>query len=171
MERERPQLILLGKQAIDDDSNATGQMLAGLLNCPQVRGKERWLPVGSTYITVQKATFASKVELQLDRKVVAVTREIDGGLERIECALPAVITTDLRLNEPRYATLPNIMKAKSKPLTVETPATLGVADVVATTNGRVRFRSIVEPPKRTPGVRVETVDELISKLRSEAGVL
>jgi electron transfer flavoprotein beta subunit len=136
---------MLGKQAIDDDSNQTGQMLAGLLGWPQ-------------------ATFASKVEIADGR--ATVKREVDGGLETVEVALPAVITTDLRLNEPRYATLPNIMKAKKKPLETITPAALGV-DVTP----RLAVLKVVEPPKRKGGGRVADVHELVAKLRQEAKVL
>lgn len=150
-EKESPKLILLGKQAIDDDSNATGQLLAGILDIPQ-------------------ATFASKVEVLEAEDKVHVTREIDGGLEVLECQLPSVITTDLRLNEPRYATLPNIMKAKSKPFQVETLQSLGVTEIVGEISGRLKIKSIREPEKRKSGVTVATVDELIEKLRNEAGV-
>jgi len=145
VEREQPQIAMLGKQAIDDDSNQTGQMLAGLLGWPQ-------------------ATFASKVEIADGR--ATVKREVDGGLETVEVALPAVITTDLRLNEPRYATLPNIMKAKKKPLETITPAALGV-DVTP----RLAVLKVVEPPKRKGGGRVADVHELVAKLRQEAKVL
>jgi electron transfer flavoprotein beta subunit len=145
VEKEQPRLAILGKQAIDDDSNQTGQMLAALLDWPQ-------------------ATFASKVDIQGDG--VTVKREIDGGLETIELRLPAVVTTDLRLNEPRYATLPNIMKAKKKPLEVLTPAALGV-DVAP----RLKTLKVTEPPKRKGGGRVADVKELVSKLRNEAKVL
>lgn len=151
-EKESPQLILLGKQAIDDDSNATGQLLAGILDIPQ-------------------ATFASKVEINEEEGTVHVTREIDGGLEVLECRLPSVITTDLRLNEPRYATLPNIMKAKSKPFQVETLQSLGVSEVVRDISGRLKINEIREPEKRKGGITVATVDELIDKLRNEAGVI
>jgi electron transfer flavoprotein beta subunit len=144
-EREKPQLVLLGKQAIDDDSNQTGQMLAALLGWPQ-------------------ATFASKVVIA-DGKAT-VTREIDGGLETVEVKLPAVITTDLRLNEPRYATLPNIMKAKKKPLETLKTEALGV-DVAP----RLSTLSVIEPPKRKAGVLVADVKELINKLRTEAKVI
>ncbi len=145
VDREKPRVVILGKQAIDDDSNQTGQMLAGLLDWPQ-------------------ATFASKVELAGD--VGTVTREIDGGLETVEVMLPAIITTDLRLNEPRYATLPNIMKAKKKPLEMTTPAALGV-DVAS----RLRTLNVVEPPRRKGGGRVADVKELVQKLRNEAKVI
>jgi electron transfer flavoprotein beta subunit len=139
-EEEQPGLFILGKQAIDDDSNQTGQMLAALLNWPQ-------------------GTFASKVELASDS--VNVTREVDGGLETVKLNLPAVVTTDLRLNEPRYASLPNIMKAKSKPLAQKTPADYGVD-----TAPRLTVSKVTEPPKRQAGVKVGTVDELIDKLRA-----
>ncbi len=141
---EAPQMVILGKQAIDDDSNQTGQMLAALLGWPQ-------------------GTFASKVEP--DGEAVNVTREVDGGLETVRLKLPAVVTTDLRLNEPRYASLPNIMKAKSKPLAQKTPADYGV-DIAP----RLTTLRVVEPPKRTAGVKVGSVDELIDKLR-ETGVV
>ena len=143
--RETPQLVILGKQAIDDDANQTGQMLAALLDWPQ-------------------ATFASKLEL--GEKRATVTREVDGGLERIELSLPAVITTDLRLNEPRYATLPNIMRAKKKPLETVTPEALGV-DVTP----RLTTLKVTEPPPRKGGGRVADVKELVAKLRNEAKVL
>jgi electron transfer flavoprotein beta subunit len=143
--KEQPQLVILGKQAIDDDSNQTGQMLAALLGWPQ-------------------ATFASKVVIAGGK--AAVTREIDGGLETLEVSLPAVVTTDLRLNEPRYATLPNIMKAKKKPLDVVKPADLGVE--VAP---RLATLKVVEPPKRRAGVRVADVAELVAKLKNEAKVI
>ena len=140
-ENEQPQLVLCGKQAIDDDANQTGQMLAALMNWPQ-------------------ATFASKVQLA-DGKATVV-REIDGGMETVEMALPAVISVDLRLNEPRYATLPNIMKAKKKPLDVITPASLGV-DVAP----RLKTLSVTEPPKRAAGIKVAGVAELVAKLKNE----
>ncbi len=145
VEKEQPQLVILGKQAIDDDSNQVGQMLAALLDWPQ-------------------ATFASKVVVADGR--LTVTREVDGGLETIECALPAVVTTDLRLNEPRYATLPNIMKAKKKPLEVLKPDALGV-DVAP----RLATLKVVEPKKRQGGGRVADVKELVQKLRNEAKVI
>ena len=145
VDKEQPRLAILGKQAIDDDANQTGQMLSALLDWPQ-------------------ATFASKVDIAGD--VATVKREIDGGLETVEVGLPAVVTTDLRLNEPRYATLPNIMKAKKKPLETLTPAALGV-DVAP----RLRTLKVVEPPKRKGGGRVADVKELVSKLRNEAKVL
>ncbi|MDE0877394.1 MAG: electron transfer flavoprotein subunit beta/FixA family protein [Sphingomonas bacterium] len=140
VEEEKPDLIILGKQAIDDDNNQTGQMLAGLLG-------------------VGQATFASKVELTASN--VTVTREVDGGSETEELNLPAVITVDLRLNEPRYASLPNIMKAKSKPLANKTPADYGV-DVAP----RLTTLKVVEPAKRTAGVKVADVDELVAKLKA-----
>ena len=139
-DKEQPQLIILGKQAIDDDCNQTGQMLAALLGWPQ-------------------ATFASKVSVEGDK--VSVTREVDGGLETLSLSLPAIVTTDLRLNEPRYASLPNIMKAKSKPLAQKTPADYGV-DV----SPRIKTLKVVEPAKRTAGIKVADVDELVNKLKS-----
>lgn len=144
-DKEQPQLIILGKQAIDDDSNQTGQMLAALLGWPQ-------------------ATFASKVVLE-DGKVT-VTREVDGGLETVALTLPAIVTTDLRLNEPRYVTLPNIMKAKKKQLDTVKPEDLGV-DVAP----RLKTLKVVEPPKRSAGVMVPDVATLVSKLKTEAKVL
>jgi len=145
VDKEAPRLVILGKQAIDDDANQTGQMLAALLGWPQ-------------------ATFASKVDIG-DAKAT-VTREVDGGLETVEVDLPAVITTDLRLNEPRYATLPNIMKAKKKPLETLTPDALGV-DITP----RLTTLKVVEPPRRKGGGRVADVKELVAKLRNEAKVL
>ncbi|MCH7862658.1 electron transfer flavoprotein subunit beta/FixA family protein [Sphingomonas sp. NPDC092331] len=139
-EEEQPGLIILGKQAIDDDSNQTGQMLGALLGWPQ-------------------GTFASKVEL--GGQGVQVTREVDGGLETVDLKLPAIVTTDLRLNEPRYATLPNIMKAKSKPVAKKTVADYGV-DVAP----RLKTLKVVEPAKRTAGVKVGSVDELVEKLKA-----
>ncbi|MDB5839011.1 MAG: electron transfer flavoprotein subunit beta/FixA family protein [Herminiimonas sp.] len=144
-EKEQPQLIILGKQAIDDDSNQTGQMLAALLGWPQ-------------------ATFASKVTIE-DGKAT-VTREVDGGLETIALTLPAIVTTDLRLNEPRYVTLPNIMKAKKKPLENLKPADLGV-DVTP----RLKTLKVSEPPKRSAGIMVPDVATLVAKLRNEAKVI
>lgn len=144
-EKEQPRLILCGKQAIDDDANQTGQMAAALLGWPQV-------------------TFASKVDI--GEGTATVTREIDGGLETLQVKLPAVITTDLRLNEPRYATLPNIMKAKKKPLDTLTPQTLAV--VVAP---RLSTLKVGEPPKRQAGVKVADVAQLVDKLKNEAKVL
>jgi electron transfer flavoprotein beta subunit len=143
--KESPQLVIMGKQAIDDDANQTGQMLAALLDWPQ-------------------ATFASKVDIA-DSKAT-VKREIDGGLETLSMPLPAVITTDLRLNEPRYATLPNIMKAKKKPLETVTPDALGV-DVTP----RIVTLKVAEPPKRKGGGRVADAKELVAKLRNEAKVI
>ena len=140
VEEEQPGLVILGKQAIDDDSNQTGQMLAALLGRPQ-------------------GTFASKVEVEGDS--VNVTREVDGGLETVKLSLPAIVTTDLRLNEPRYASLPNIMKAKSKPLAQKTPADYGV-DVTP----RLKTLKVAEPPKRSAGVKVADVDELVAKLKA-----
>lgn len=145
VERERPDLVILGKLAIDDEMSATGQMLAALLDWPQ-------------------ATFASKVEAK-DSKLL-VTREIDGGTETVEIALPAVITADLRLNEPRYASLPNIMKARKKPIETLTPAALGV-DVTP----RLTVLKVEEPPPRKAGVKVASVAELVAKLRAEAKVI
>jgi electron transfer flavoprotein beta subunit len=143
--KEAPDLVILGKQAIDDDANQTGQALAALLGWGQ-------------------GTFASKVA-PADGKV-AVTREIDGGLETVELKLPAVVTTDLRLNEPRYASLPNIMKAKKKPIEVLDPAALGV-DIAP----RLTTLKVTEPPKRKGGIKVASVDELVAKLRDEARVI
>jgi len=142
---ESPQLVILGKQAIDDDSNQTGQMLAALLDWPQ-------------------ATFASKIDLQNNK--LTVMREVDGGLETIQCELPAVITTDLRLNEPRFPSMPNIMKAKSKPLAIEEISTLNV-DVTP----RLKIVKISKPPERQSGVKVNSINELISKLHEEEKVL
>jgi electron transfer flavoprotein beta subunit len=141
---EAPQLVILGKQAIDDDSNQTGQMLAALLDWPQ-------------------ATFASKVEVADGH--ANVTREVDGGLQTLAVELPAIITTDLRLNEPRYASLPNIMKAKKKPIDVKTPGDFGV-----TVKTRLKVLKVTEPPKRKAGVKVASVEELVDKLKNEAGV-
>ncbi|MGC6401805.1 electron transfer flavoprotein subunit beta/FixA family protein, partial [Sphingomonas sp. FW199] len=140
VEEEQPGLVILGKQAIDDDNNQTGQMLAALTG----RGQ---------------GTFASKVEV--DGDAVAVTREVDGGLETVRLALPAIVTTDLRLNEPRYASLPNIMKAKSKPLAAKTPADYGV-DV----SPRLTTLKVAEPARRTAGIKVADVDELVGKLKA-----
>ena len=144
-EKEQPQLIILGKQAIDDDCNQTGQMLAALLGWPQ-------------------ATFASKVTVDGDK--ATVTREVDGGLETISLTLPAIVTTDLRLNEPRYVTLPNIMKAKKKPLDVIQPDALGV-DVTP----RLKTLKISEPAKRSAGTMVPDVATLVAKLKNEAKVI
>ena len=144
-EAEKPDLVIMGKQAIDDDSNQTGQMLAALMGWPQ-------------------GTFASKVAKDGDR--LKVTREVDGGLQTVSLSLPAVVTTDLRLNEPRYASLPNIMKAKKKPLDVKSPDDFGV-DV----KQRLQVVKVAEPPKRSAGVKVPDVATLIDKLKNEAGVL
>ncbi len=145
VEKEQPQLVILGKQAIDDDCNQTGQMLAALLGWPQ-------------------GTFASKVAPEGD--MGQVTREVDGGLETVALKLPAIVTTDLRLNEPRYASLPNIMKAKKKPIDQMTPADLGVD-----TAPRLATLKVTEPPKRSAGVKVGSVAELVDKLRNEAKVI
>ncbi len=145
VEREQPGLVLMGKQAVDGDNNQTGQMLAGLLGWPQ-------------------ATFVSKIKLA-DGGVEAV-REVDGGLETVKMGLPAILTVDLRLNEPRYASLPNIMKAKKKPLDVLTPGDLGV-DV----SPRLTVLKVTEPPARKAGVKVASVSELVDKLRNEAKVI
>jgi electron transfer flavoprotein beta subunit len=145
VDKEQPQLIILGKQAIDDDCNQTGQMLAALCDLPQ-------------------ATFASKVEVADGR--AQVTREVDGGLETISIALPAIITTDLRLNEPRYVTLPNIMKAKKKQLDIFKPADLGV-DITP----RIKTLKVQEPPKRGAGIKVPDVATLVAKLKNEAKVI
>ena len=143
--REQPGLVIMGKQAIDDDSSQTGQMLAALLNWSQ-------------------ATFASKVKVS--GNALEVTREVDGGLETISVTLPAVVTTDLRLNEPRYVTLPNIMKAKKKPFETLTPDALGV-DVAP----RLKTLKVQEPPKRSAGQKVNSVPELVQKLKNEAKVI
>ena len=145
VEKETPTLVILGKQAIDDDSNQTGQMMAALLGWPQ-------------------GTFASK--LTLSDGYAEVTREIDGGLQTLRLKTPAVITTDLRLNEPRYASLPNIMKAKKKPLETLTPADLGVDPTP-----RLDILQVEEPPPRAPGIMVDDIDQLIDKLRNEAKVI
>ena len=145
VDKEQPQLIILGKQAIDDDANQTGQMLAALANLPQ-------------------ATFASKVVV--DDGQAQVTREVDGGLETLSVKLPAVVTTDLRLNEPRYVTLPNIMKAKKKPLDTISPADLGV-DVAP----RLKTLKVSDPPVRAAGIKVPDVATLVSKLKLEAKVI
>src|SRR5579864_534035 len=145
IEEEKPDLVLMGKQAIDGDNNATGQMLAALLDWPQ-------------------ATFASKVEIEGGK--AKVTREIDGGLQTLEVDLPAIVTADLRLNEPRYASLPNIMKAKKKPLDVRPVSDMGV-DLA----GHLKVLKVTEPPKRVAGVKVENAAELVSKLKTEAGVI
>ena len=145
VEKEKPDLIFMGKQAIDDDCNQTGQMLAALLNWPQ-------------------ATFASKIDVK--DKSLEVTREVDEGLETIEVNIPAIVTCDLRLNEPRYASLPNIMKAKKKPLDQMSATDLGVD-----TKPRIEQIKVEEPPKRKAGIKVANVAELVSKLKNEAKVL
>ena len=145
VEAEQPKLVIMGKQAIDGDNNATGQMLAALLDQPQ-------------------ATFASKLEVA--GETAKVTREIDGGLQTLEVSLPAVVTVDLRLNEPRYASLPNIMKAKKKPIDAKT-----VADYGVDTAPRLKVLKVSEPPKRGGGIKVESVPDLVMKLKNEAGVL
>ena len=139
-DEEQPGLVILGKQAIDDDSNQVGQMLGALLGWPQ-------------------GTFASKVEMASDK--VNVTREVDGGLETVALSVPAIVTTDLRLNEPRYASLPNIMKAKSKPMATKSPGDYGV-DVAP----RLETLKVIEPAKRTAGIKVASVDELVAKLKA-----
>ncbi|GAB2588235.1 electron transfer flavoprotein subunit beta/FixA family protein [Nitrincola alkalisediminis] len=144
-ETEQPGLILLGKQAIDSDNNQTGQMLAALLNRPQ-------------------ATFASEVKVEGEH--LLVTREVDGGLQTLKLTLPAVVTTDLRLNEPRYASLPNIMKAKKKPLEVKTAEDLGV-----TVSSKIRLLGVEPPAERSAGIKVGSVAELVEKLRNEAKVI
>jgi electron transfer flavoprotein beta subunit len=144
-DEEKPGLIILGKQAIDDDANQTGQMLAALLGWPQ-------------------GTFASKIEIAGDR--LKVVREVDGGLQTVDLAMPAIVTSDLRLNEPRYASLPNIMKAKKKPIDEKTPADLGVD-----ASPRLKVLKTGEPPARKAGVKVADVAELVSKLKNEAGVI
>ena len=143
VDAEKPGLVILGKQAIDDDCNQTGQMLAALMGRPQ-------------------GTFASAVVVDGDK--VAVTREVDGGLETVSLTMPAIVTTDLRLNEPRYASLPNIMKAKSKPMATKTPADYGVD-----TTPRLKTLKVVEPPVRSAGIKVADVDALVAKLK-EMGV-
>ncbi len=145
VEAESPELVILGKQAIDGDNNQTGQMLAALLGWPQ-------------------GTFASEVKLEAGK--LRVTREIDGGLQTVKLLMPAVVTTDLRLNEPRYASLPNIMKAKKKPLDEKTPEDYGI-DVTP----RLEIVKVTEPAKREAGVKVETVAELVEKLKNEVGVI
>ncbi len=144
-DKEQPRLIILGKQAIDDDMNATGQMLAALLGWPQ-------------------GTFASK--LVIEGEQITVTREVDGGLETVALSLPAVITTDLRLNEPRYASLPNIMKARKKPIETIKPEDLGVDP-----SPRLTLVKVAEPPRRKAGQKVKSVAELVSRLRTEAKVI
>jgi electron transfer flavoprotein beta subunit len=145
VEREQPRMVILGKQAIDDDMNATGQMLAALLGWPQ-------------------GTFASKVTIEGD--TVLVTREVDGGLETVALSLPAIVTTDLRLNEPRYASLPNIMKARKKPIETIKPADLGVDPAP-----RLTVVTVSEPPRRKAGAKVGSVAELVQKLKTEAKVI
>ena len=145
VEEESPGLVITGKQAIDGDNNQTGQMLAALTSMPQ-------------------GTFASKIEI--DGEKIIVTREIDGGLQTINLNMPAIITTDLRLNEPRYASLPNIMKAKKKPIDQKSPSDFGVD-----TAPRVKVLKVIEPPKRQAGIKVENIGELVEKLKNEAGVL
>ena len=145
VDKEQPGLVILGKQAIDDDCNQTGQMLAALAGLPQ-------------------ATFASKVEVEGGK--ATITREVDGGLERLSLQLPAIVTTDLRLNEPRYVTLPNIMKAKKKPLDVVKPADLGV-DV----SSKIKTLKVAEPPKRGAGIKVPDVATLVDKLKNVAKVI
>jgi electron transfer flavoprotein beta subunit len=145
VEDEAPGLVILGKQAIDDDCNQTGQMLAALLNWPQ-------------------GTFASK--LVIDGEAISVTREVDGGLQTVKLKAPAIVTTDLRLNEPRYASLPNIMKAKKKPIADKTPADYGI-DIAP----RLEILKTTEPPGRKAGVKVGSVAELVGKLKDEAGIL
>ncbi|HZT18988.1 MAG TPA: electron transfer flavoprotein subunit beta/FixA family protein, partial [Dongiaceae bacterium] len=146
VEKEKPEICILGKQAIDDDANQTGQMLAALLGWPQ-------------------GCFASRLALNGDG-TANVTREVDGGLETVTLKLPLVLTTDLRLNEPRYASLPNIMKAKKKPIEVLTPEQLGVDPAP-----RLKTLKVAEPPKRKAGVKVKSVAELVDKLRNEAKVI
>ena len=145
VEKEKPDLVFMGKQAIDDDCNQTGQMLAALLNWPQ-------------------ATFASKIEIK--EKSLEVTREVDEGLETIEVNMPAIVTCDLRLNEPRYASLPNIMKAKKKPIEQISASDLGID-----TKPRIEQIKVEEPPKRKAGVKVASVEELVQKLKNEAKVI
>jgi electron transfer flavoprotein beta subunit len=145
VEAEQPGLVILGKQAIDDDCNQTGQMLAALLGWPQ-------------------GTFASKIVIDGDS--ISVTREVDGGLQTVKLKMPAIVTTDLRLNEPRYASLPNIMKAKKKPIADKTPADFGVD-----TSPRLEVLKTSEPPGRKGGVKVGSVAELVGKLKNEAGIL
>ena len=145
IEQEAPGLVISGKQAIDGDNNQTGQMLAALTDMPQ-------------------GTFASKLEIDGDN--IKVTREVDGGLQTISLTMPAIITTDLRLNEPRYASLPNIMKAKKKPIDQKTPEDYGV-DI----SPRLTTIKVVEPPKRQAGIKVDSISELVDKLKNEAGVI
>ena len=145
VDEEKPGLVILGKQAIDDDCNQTGQMLAALLGWPQ-------------------GTFASKIVI--DGEMLSVTREVDGGLQTVKLKAPAIVTTDLRLNEPRYASLPNIMKAKKKPIDEKTPQSYGV-DV----SPRLEVIKTAEPPRRQGGIKVKSVEDLVGKLKNEAGVL
>ena len=145
VDKEQPGIVLMGKQSIDGDNNQTGQMLAAMCGCGQ-------------------GTFAS--EVVVEEGAVIVTREIDGGLQTVKLNLPAVVTTDLRLNEPRYAKLPNIMKAKKKPL-----ETIALAELGIDTESRVQILSVEPPPERKPGIKVANVDELFEKLKNEAGVL
>ena len=145
VDKEKPDLVFMGKQAIDDDCNQTGHMLSALLNWPQ-------------------ATFASKIEIK--DKILEVTREVDEGLETIEVNIPSIVTCDLRLNEPRYASLPNIMKAKKKPLEILNASDLGI-DMTP----RVQQIKVEEPPKRKAGIKVASVAELVSKLKNEAKVI
>jgi len=147
VEKESPTMVLLGKQAIDDDSNQTGAMLAGLMDWPQ-------------------AGCASSIEVDESKTFVKVAREVDSGIQEVKCPLPAVVTADLRLNEPRYATLPNLMKAKKKPMEVLDAASLGV-DLAP----RLQVLKVEEPPARAGGKKVESVDELVDKLKNEAKVL
>ena len=145
VDKEKPDLVFMGKQAIDDDCNQTGQMLSALLKWPQ-------------------ATFASKIEIK--DKTLEVTREVDEGLETLQVSIPAIVTCDLRLNEPRYASLPNIMKAKKKPLEV-----LGASDLNVNTTPRIQQIKVEEPPKRKAGIKVASVAELVNKLKNEAKVI
>ncbi|MFZ8975044.1 MAG: electron transfer flavoprotein subunit beta/FixA family protein, partial [Pseudomonadales bacterium] len=145
VDKEEPQLVILGKQSIDGDNHQTGQMLGALANMPQ-------------------GTFASEVKVEGEK--LNVTREVDGGLQTVSLSLPAIVTTDLRLNEPRYASLPNIMKAKKKPIDVLTPAELGV-DVAP----RVKTLKVEPPAERAAGIKVESVEALVDKLRNEAKVI
>ena len=145
VEQESPGLVITGKQAIDGDNNQTGQMLAALTDMPQ-------------------GTFASKIEIEGEK--INVTREVDGGLQTIKLNMPAIITTDLRLNEPRYASLPNIMKAKKKPIDQKAPQDYGVD-----ATPRIKVLKVIEPPKRQAGVKVESITELVDKLKNEAGVI
>jgi electron transfer flavoprotein beta subunit len=145
IDQEKPGLVISGKQAIDGDNNQTGQMLAALTDMPQ-------------------GTFASKIEIDGDK--IQVTREIDGGLQTVKLNMPAIITTDLRLNEPRYASLPNIMKAKKKPIDQKTPDDYGI-DITP----RLKTLKVIEPPKRQAGIKVENISELVEKLKNEAGVI